>query len=91
MSLQYLTVRAVDKKGRTVPSFDEELTVEVEGGATLQAIDNGDHYTDYLFRPTDNTKRMQQGKMLVILRSKREIAPVTVRVKSPSFSTKLRL
>ena len=91
MSLRYLTVKAVDKKGRTVPTFDEELTVTVEGAATLQAIDNGDHYTDYLFRPTDNTKRMQGGKMQVILRSKRESGSITVRATSPNLRAVLRL
>lgn len=89
MGLQYYTIRAVDKKGRTVPSFNEELTVTVEGAATLLAIDNGDHYTDYLFRPTDNTKRMQGGMMQVILRDSRETGPVTLRATTPSLKTKL--
>lgn len=91
MSLRYLTIRAVDKQGRTVPSFDEELTVDVEGAAlSLLAIDNGDHYTDYLFHDI-RTKRMYQGQMQVILRTTCEKGDATLRVTSPSLKAKLKL
>lgn len=91
MGLQYYTIRAVDNQGRTVPSFDEELTVTVEGSARLLAIDNGDHYTDYLFRPTDNTKRMQGGMMQVILRDSRKTGPMTLYAKTQSLNCALHI
>ncbi len=87
-SLRYYTVRAVDKHGNTVPSFDEELTVDVQGGATLLSLDNGDHYTSDLFGPTVRTKRMLQGQMQVILRTTRTPAPITLRVSAPSLKAK---
>ena len=91
MGLRYLTVRAVDKQGRTVPTFDEELTVTVEGtGLSLLAIDNGDHYTDYLFHGV-RTKRMLQGQMQVILRTTRQPGKVTLRATTPSLKATLKL
>lgn len=90
MSLQYLTIRAVDKHGNTVPGFNEELTVEVEGEATLLALDNGDHYTDYLFHDV-HTKHMHQGEVQVILRSTRKAGRITLRAKCPSLKSQIKL
>ena len=86
MSLKYLTIRAVDKEGRQVPTFDEPLTVSVEGEASLVALDNGDHFTDQLFHDV-STKPMRQGYMQVILRSTRKPGKVQVRVSTPSFQS----
>lgn len=90
MGLRYYTIRAVDKKGNTVPSFDEELTIDVQGGAALLSLDNGDHYTDDLFGPSVTTKRMLQGQMQVILRTTRQSAPITLRVSTSSFKAQLK-
>ena len=91
MGLRYLKVRAVDKKGRVVPGFDEALSVSVEGAATLLALDNGDHYTDELFHGVD-CKHMKDGFMLVILRSIRgQEGPVKVKLFSPSLKTTVDL
>ena len=90
MGLRYYTVRAVDKQGNTVPSFSEDLTVEVQGGATLLSLDNGDHYTSDLFGPSITTKRMLQGQMQVILRTTRQGGPITLRVSTPSFRSLLK-
>jgi beta-galactosidase len=89
MNLQYLTIRAVDKQRNTVPSFDEPLTITVEGtGATLLSLDNGDHYTSDLFGPSVNTKKMYMGQMQVILRSTRQGGKYTVKVASPSLKAR---
>lgn len=91
MSLQYLNIYAVDKQGRRVPSFDEPLTVTVEGtGATLLALDNGDHYTDLLFHDV-KTKPMHLGYMQLILRSTRQPGKVTLRATTPSLKATLKL
>lgn len=87
--LLYLTIRAVDKRGNTVPAFDEPLTIDIDGtGYTLQALDNGDHYTADLFGPSVTTKRMFQGQMQVILRSSRQGGKTTVRATTPSLQAK---
>ena len=84
MDLQYLNIFAVDAKGRVVPDYDGELSVSVDGAATLLALDNGDHFTDELFAGI-TTKQMRGGKMQVILRSKREAGKVQVNAVSGKF------
>ena len=79
MDLMYLNVTAVDSRGRVVPTFDEELSVDIAGAATFVAMDNGDHYTDSLFHGV-TTKPMKGGRMQVILRSTRQQGKVTVEV-----------
>ena len=49
MDLQYINVTAVDKKGRPVWTYNEPLTLQIEGSARLVALDNSDHYTSDLF------------------------------------------
>ncbi len=84
MDLLYLNITAVDRKGRTVPGFNEPMTIETEGAATLLAIDNGDHYTDDLFLDV-STKPMLQGRMQAIMRSKTADGRVIVKVKAGSL------
>ena len=43
MDLQYINVTAVDKKGRPVWTYNEPLTLQIEGSARLVALDNSDH------------------------------------------------
>ena len=83
MDLQYFRICAVDSKGRVVPDATDELTVTVQGEATLVAIDNGDHFTNDLFRAEDNTKKMQTGTMQAILRSSQKAGKVTIQATSP--------
>ena len=84
MDLLYLNITAIDKKGRVVPTYDEPLSVMVDGAATLLALDNGDHYTDELFVGI-SSKKMKGGRMQVILRSKREAGKVEVKVTTPNL------
>ena len=84
MSLQYLKVYAVDAKGRIVHNATDEVSVTVDGAATLVALDNGDHYTSDLFHDVA-AKQMKTGFMQVILRSKRTPGKIGVTVKSPTL------
>ncbi len=91
MDLQYINIYAVDSKGRQVPSFNEPMTVAVDGAATFLAMDNADHYTDLLFHDV-TTKPMRQGYMQVILRSKRDVAgKVTLTASTPSLKKSIKL
>ena len=91
MDLKYLNVTAVDSKGRIVPDYEGELTVSVDGAASLLALDNGDHYTDELFagittkKMAVSTSHLRGGRMQVILRSKRQTGKVTVNATSGEF------
>ena len=89
MDLQYINVTAVDKKGHTVWNYDEPLTLEIKGNANFIALDNGDHYTNDLFYNV-TTKRMRQGRMQIILRSKRNL-PGKVQVNISSGKLKKTL
>lgn len=90
MDLQYINVTAVDRKGHRVWTYDEQLTVQVEGAAQLIAMDNGDHYTSDLFNGV-LTKRMYKGQMQIILRSKQQAGKVKVKVNSSELKGILRL
>ena len=90
MDLQYINVTAVDKKGRPVWTYNEPLTLQIEGSARLVALDNSDHYTSDLFNGI-TTKRMHQGRMQIILRSNREAGEVKLKVTSPGLKGTLRL
>lgn len=90
MDLQYINVTAVDKKGRPVWTYNEPLTLQIEGSARLVALDNSDHYTSDLFNGI-TTKRMHQGRMQIILCSNRETGEVKLNVTSASLKGTLRL
>ncbi|WP_417186919.1 sugar-binding domain-containing protein [Bacteroides sp.] len=90
MDLQYINVTAVDKKGHPVWTYNEPLTLQIEGSARLVALDNGDHYTPDLFNGI-TTKRMHQGRMQIILRSNREAGEVKLKVTSAGLKETLRL
>lgn len=77
MSLQYLRLQVIDSKGREVSNYEGELTIEVDGEATLLALDNGDHFTNgRLDLPTTSLYR---GGALVILRSTSNAGKVQLR------------
>ena len=86
MDLKYLNITAVDSKGRIVPGYEEPLSIDVTGPATLFALDNGDHYTDELFTGI-TTKKMRGGHMKVILRSRCESGKVTINATSGKFKS----
>lgn len=84
MTLKYFNIYAVDSKGRVVPTATDEVSVSVSGTATFVALDNGDHYTNDLFRGV-TTKQMQSGYMQCILRSTKKVGKVNVVVTSPTL------
>ena len=67
MSLQYVKVRAVDAKGRVVPTHKAKVTFAVEGDARLIAVDNGDHSSNDLF--DGNEKQLYEGFAMAIVRA----------------------
>ena len=62
----------------------------VSGPATILALDNGDHYTDELFRDV-TTKRMRGGRMQVILRSQRKAGRVDITVSTPQMKKSVKV
>ena len=85
MDLQYIWVTAVDSRGRRVWDYDKNLSVSLEGDASIFSMDNTDHYTDTLFYGVD-AKPMHKGRMLIVLRSGR--LPSEVRLSCTSNGLK---
>ncbi|MEJ8819380.1 glycoside hydrolase family 2 TIM barrel-domain containing protein [Lacibacter sp. H407] len=83
MDLQYVKVYAVDSKGNKVATATGELTFEVNGAATLLAVDNGDHSSDDLF--SGNKKVLYKGFAMAILRSTQTAGTVQVKVTAAGF------
>jgi len=90
MDLQYINVTAVDKKGRPVWTYNEPLTLQIDGSAQFVALDNGDHYTSDLFQGV-TTKQMYQGRMQIILRSNREAGDVKLKIVSANLKENIKL
>lgn len=95
--LKHVRVRAVDSKGRVVPTADFPVELSLEGPATIAALDNGDMYTSELHTPrtpTTASHRLHRGELLVILRSAPDSAgaEVTLRATAPGLrAANLRL
>lgn len=90
MDLQYINVRAVDSKGRTVWNYNEPLSLQIDGAAELLAMDNTDHYTNYLFHNI-STKTMHNGRMQIILRSKQQAGEVKLKLESGKLKKSIKL
>lgn len=83
MDLQYIRVYAVDSRGVRSPLASGEITVDVEGEATVLAMDNGDHLSDDLF--SGNTRSLYKGFAMTILRSTCHPGPVKVKISCPGL------
>ena len=90
MDLQHIRVIAVDSKGRRVSNAVADVTVTVEGDATLAAMSNGNINSDEL-SVTDHQK-LFNGSCLAILRAGTAPSPVTVTITAPGLKkAKLKL
>lgn len=78
MDLQYVKVYAVDSKGRKVPTATGEVTFDVNGVASIIAVDNGNHLSDDLF--DGNKKQLYNGFAMAILRSGQKAGTVKLKV-----------
>ena len=83
MDLQYVKVYAVDSRGRKVPTATGNVKFEIEGEATLRAIDNGDHLSNDLF--DGNEKSLYKGFVMGILKSTQTPGEVKIKVSAPGY------
>ncbi|WP_316783731.1 glycoside hydrolase family 2 TIM barrel-domain containing protein [Pedobacter frigiditerrae] len=83
MDLQYVKVYAVDSKGRKVPTATGDVTFDINGVASIIAVDNGDHLSDDLF--TGNKKSLFKGFAMAILRSTTTAGTVKLKVTAPGL------
>lgn len=90
MDLQHIRLRAVDAKGRTVLTCQDELTFSVSGDAQIVAVTNGDINSNEL--NATNHRSLWQGQAMVILRAGTAPSNITLKTNSTKFkqlSTKL--
>ena len=83
MDLQHVRLTAVDSKGRRVLTYQDELTFDVEGDASIVAVTNGDINSDEL--NTTNHRRLWQGQAMVILRAGKTPSKVTLKTSPTTF------
>ena len=90
MDLQHVKVVAVDKKGRTVQTIDQEVTFTVEGPADIVGVINGDIDSEEL--TVGSKRRLYQGNCTLILRSQKQHGKVFVKAEAPGMKpAKLKL
>lgn len=65
--LQHVSVKAIDRRGRQVPTANFPVTFSTSGDARIIAVSNGDITSDEL--PTTNHIQLFNGSALVILRA----------------------
>ena len=78
MDLQHVEISLVDNKGRRIPTANDKLTFHVDGDARIVGVINGDINSEEL--SVGNTRRLYNGKCVVILRSGRKPSPVILTV-----------
>ena len=83
--LQHIRLRAVDSKGRTVLTCQDELTFTVDGDARLVAVTNGDINSHEL--NATNHRQLWQGQAMVILRAGLAPSKITLTTDSKTFKT----
>ena len=83
--LQHIRLRAVDSKGRTVLTCQDELTFTVDGDARLVAVTNGDINSHEL--NATNHRQLWQGQAMVILRAGSAPSKITLTTDSKTFKT----
>lgn len=83
--LVYVRLQAVDNKGLAVDNYEGEVSIEVNGGATLIALDNGNHFTD---RCLDQPRTsLYRGGALAILRPTAQGGEITIKASCIGMKT----
>lgn len=86
--LHHISVKAIDSKGRTVPTENALLTFSIDGPATLAGVVNGDHNSDELY--TGETRSLFRGRAAAIVRrnpGSDTTTPVTLRISAPGLKS----
>ena len=81
--LQHIRVTLVDKKGRKIMTADDDVTLTIDGAATLAAVGNGD--MNSMETANQQHIHLYQGSALVILRSTRQEGTVTLTAKTKNL------
>ncbi len=76
--LAFITVSLTDEAGTLIPQADDQLTFEVSGAGTFEAVCNGDATSLESFKQP--TMKLFSGQLVVIVRSAKEPGTLTLKV-----------
>ena len=76
--LAFITVSLTDAEGTLIPQADDQLTFEVSGAGSFEAVCNGDATSLESFKQP--TMKLFSGQLVVIVRSAKEKGKLTLKV-----------
>ena len=76
--LAFVTVSLTDAQGTLIPDASDQLTFEVSGAGSFEAVCNGDATSLESF--TQPTMKLFHGQLVVIVRSTKEAGTITLKV-----------
>ena len=77
--MAFITVSLTDKKGTLIPDADDQLTFEVTGAGSFEAVCNGDATSLESFKQP--TMKLFHGQLVVVVRSAKQAGSLTLTVK----------
>ena len=76
--LAFITVSLTDADGTLIPQADDQLTFEVTGAGSFEAVCNGDATSLESFKSP--TMKLFNGQLVVVVRSSKEAGTLTLKV-----------
>ena len=76
--LAFITVTLTDADGTLIPQADDQLTFEVTGAGSFEAVCNGDATSLESFKAP--TMKLFNGQLVVVVRSSKEAGTLTLKV-----------
>lgn len=82
--LSFIEVEAVDSQGRLQLAADQEVTFSIQGPGLIAAVGNGDQRDGMAYQGT--SRKLYQGRALVVIRSLRESGKVKLVAQAPGLA-----
>ena len=83
-SFAFVTVSLTDAEGTLIPQADDQLTFEVTGAGSFEAVCNGDATSLESFKAP--TMKLFNGQLVVIVRGSQEPGILTLKVSDPQLN-----
>lgn len=81
--IAFITVSLTDKNGEPCPTATDDMTFEVTGAASFQAVCNGDATSLQPF--TQPQMKLFSGQLVLVVRAGQKTGTATVKVKAPKL------
>jgi beta-galactosidase len=82
--LSFVTVEAVDSKGRHQPHADQDVQFAISGSGVIAAVGNGDGQDPASY--VGERRKLYEGRALVVVRSSKQSGPITVTARTPGLA-----